>query len=119
MTDTYAGNLMESTGNDPVLNRIAWYDKNSGNRTHPVGRKVPNAWNLHDMLGNVWEWVGDRHGYYPGGTVTDPTGPRSGSGGLLAAAAGAASPGSAGRRFASSSRPATRFGYLGFRLLRK
>ena len=61
------------------LDAIAWYEDNSGGRTQPVGRKAPNAWELHDMLGNVWEWVQDRYGAHPGGAVTDPRGPGSGS----------------------------------------
>ena len=64
------------TGN---LEEMGWYSKNSGETTHPVAQKKPNAWGLYDMHGNVWEWCADWHGDYPSGEVTDPTGPRSGS----------------------------------------
>lgn len=43
------------------LDEYAWYSSNSGNKYHKVGLKKPNAWGLHDMLGNVGEWVLDQY----------------------------------------------------------
>ncbi len=44
-------------GND--LDRVAWYDGNSGNKTHRVGTKTPNSLGIYDMSGNVREWCED------------------------------------------------------------
>jgi formylglycine-generating enzyme required for sulfatase activity len=61
------------------LDAMGWYDGNSGDTTHTVAQKQPNAWGLYDMHGNVLEWCQDRYGNYPSGSVTDPQGPSSGS----------------------------------------
>ncbi len=55
-----------------VLDAIAWYDKNSGLKTHPVCGKQANPFGLFDMLGNVWQWVQDDYEPYKDGAETDP-----------------------------------------------
>ena len=100
------------------LDSIAWYEGNSGDRTHPVGQKSPNAWGLHDMLGNVWEWVQDWTGDYPGGSVTDPQGSGSGSNRLARGGSWFRNAGICRAPVRTIDSSAARNQYLGFRLLR-
>ncbi len=62
------------------IDEVAWYSNNSDYKTHEVAQKRPNAWNLYDTLGNVWEWVNDWYGenYYPTSPERDPRGPDGG-----------------------------------------
>ena len=139
-TDTPAGNLqIQGERNAPILDGSAWYGGNSrvdyagaadcldwaekqhlsnSCGPHPVGEKVPNAFGLHDMLGNVWEWVEDRYGEYPGGSLTDPSGPAEGSSRVIRGCGWYYD----ARYCRSSNRewvgPDVRISNLGFRLLR-
>ena len=62
-----------------TIGDVAWYDGNSGSKTHAVGTKQPNELGAFDMTGNVWEWCQDWHGRYSSSPQTNPTGAVSGS----------------------------------------
>ena len=101
------------------VNAIAWYKENSKKRLQPVGQKLPNAWGLYDMLGNVSEWCHDGRRTYTADAAVDPMGPTNAStfrvfrgGGWYLHARGVR----AAHR--NRIRPGLRFDYLGFRCAR-
>ena len=60
------------------IDNVAWYDGNSGHKTHPVGTKLPNELGIYDMSGNVWEWCSDWYGKHSSGAQINPKGPYDG-----------------------------------------
>jgi formylglycine-generating enzyme required for sulfatase activity len=59
--------LFSNGDDDQQVDRHAWYGDNSGGTPQPVAKKAANAFGLHDMLGNVYEWVEDPwHDSYQG-----------------------------------------------------
>jgi formylglycine-generating enzyme required for sulfatase activity len=84
------------------LSKYAWYQTNA-KEPQPVGQKKANAWGLHDVHGNVWEWCWDRFGSYTRESQKDPQGPAEGEARVLRGGSFAVSP--------RSLRSACRYGF--------
>jgi formylglycine-generating enzyme required for sulfatase activity len=117
----YAARAGSSTARYGDLEAIGWYDKNSGNMTHPVGKKIPNAFGLYDMLGNAWEWCSDwfDEKYYEKSPIRDPEGPPSGTERSLRGGAWVSSARSARASDRYRVQPGDRYGNVGFRCVRE
>lgn len=98
---------------------LAWYGKNSGMTTHPVGTKQPNGLNIHDMSGNVMEWCFDRHDYeyYRNSPRNNPAGPPSGAYRVIRGGSWMAFPSYLRTTAREVGSPEFRNGNLGFRLV--
>jgi sulfatase modifying factor 1 len=109
------------TNDDNLVGNIAWYAGNSGLLTRPVGGKAANGFGLHDIAGNVTEWVNDWYSgsYYASSPSTNPPGPATGT----SRAIRGGSWGGPSRRVRSSDRgegvpPGYPYANVGFRVAR-
>ena len=106
-TGDYAGDLQA----------MAWFAENAGRTTHAVATKQANAWGLHDMHGNVWEWCADWYAdKLPGGSVSDFKGAASGSDRVGRGGSWWLDAANCRSALRLGYSPGNRNGYLGFRL---
>jgi formylglycine-generating enzyme required for sulfatase activity len=108
------------TNDDNQVGAIAWNGYNSGGQTHAVGGKAANALGLHDMSGNVLEWVNDWYGstYYSVSPSTNPLGPASGTSRVLRGGYYQADTTAVRSSFRDYGSPDDKSGRFGFRVAR-
>ncbi len=100
-----------------TLGDVAWYEGNSGSKTHAVGTKQPNELGIYDMTGNVLEWCQDWYDSYSSSPQTNPTGAVSGSFRVLCGGSWGNSAGYCRSSCRGSNTPGSRNNFLGLRLV--
>ena len=100
-----------------TIGDVAWYDGNSGSKTHAVGTKQPNELGIYDMAGNVWEWCEDWKGSYSSSPQTNPTGAVSGSYRVRRGGSWLSSARYCQSSYRDSNTPVCRYSELGLRLV--
>jgi formylglycine-generating enzyme required for sulfatase activity len=99
------------------IGSVAWYDGNSGSKTHAVGQKQANELGIFDMSGNVLEWCSDWYGAYSSAAAVNPLGASSGQGRVFRGGCWNYDPQSCRVANRSYFYPGVRFSNLGFRLV--
>ncbi|MBI3561637.1 MAG: formylglycine-generating enzyme family protein [Gammaproteobacteria bacterium] len=98
-----------------------WYIANSGDHAQPVATKPANRWGVYDMLGNVWEWVGDYYQseYYSHSPRDNPSGPDSGTKRVRRGGSYHCQAHLMRVNYRAADTPDTRYTVLGFRVVRE
>jgi formylglycine-generating enzyme required for sulfatase activity len=113
-----AGTTTAYNTGDTISDDTGWYESNSGDKTHEVGKKSANAWGLYDMHGNVMEWCWDWYGDYPSTSQTDPMGASSGNNRVRRDGSWLVYDVFLRSAYRNSSNPYNRYYGIGFRLVR-